>query len=163
MVHDKDQRVKEQVIRHGYGVDILINDKDPYIRTRIFENGYCLDKAVFSENRLDRSYAAKAGYGLDILINDKEPFVREEVAARGYGIDKLINDRDKGVKITAQKYLYTQGLTLQQWIDLQNPTPEKAPVDPKVENILRAVSTNPAVQQDMAKIRTNLNEPEPER
>ena len=83
LVNDENWRVRIEVAKQGYGLDILVNDKDCDVRLEIAIQGYCLDK----------------------LVNDKDEDVRYEVAKHGYGLDILVNDEDIDVRLEASRQL----------------------------------------------------------
>ena len=107
---EKDKMIKNNIwgdwgdrlemVKEGYGLNVLINDEVYYVREAV----------------------AKQGYGLDILIEDKDWRVRAAVAEQGYGLDILINDENWRVRKVVEYYLTTHNLTLEQWKFNQNPS-----------------------------------------
>lgn len=79
LVHSKYLFERAEAVKHGYGLDVLINDPEPCIRLLIAEQGYGLDILVHDTNPLVRLAVAEQGYGLDILVNDENWAVCDEV------------------------------------------------------------------------------------
>ena len=115
LINDENKWVRATVARQGCGLNILINDEHWYVRAAIAEQGYYLNILINDKNWRVRTAVAEQGYGLDILINDEDCDVRTAIAKQGYGLDVLINDEDWKVREAVKNYLTSHNLTLEQW------------------------------------------------
>ena len=104
---------KTQVVKAGYGLDVLVHDDDYHVRCAVAKQGYGFDILVNDDSSWVRGAVAHQGYGLDKLVNDKQKFVRATVAYKGYGLDKLINDEDWEVR----EAVVEQGYRLDKFIN----------------------------------------------
>ena len=50
LVHSKYLFERAEAVKHGYGLDVLINDPEPCIRLLIAEQGYGLDVLVHDDD-----------------------------------------------------------------------------------------------------------------
>ena len=105
-LYSDDNKKREEVVRHGYRLDILVNDESADVRMAVARQGYSLDILVNDESRWVREAVAEQGYGLDVLINDKDWHVRLLVAEQGYGLDVLINDKISSVRAAVARQGY---------------------------------------------------------
>lgn len=79
-------------------LDKLLVSKDARVRAELAKQGYKLDVLVNDTSNIVRREVAKQGYGLDVLVKDESYDVREEVARKGYGLELLVNDEKWNVR-----------------------------------------------------------------
>ena len=101
LVHDYDSKVREEVAKQGYGLDILIND--------IYSNVHEAVENYLEDHNYKSVFDWAKDNGIDIIdewLNSDDWRKRDQVAKAGYGLDVLVHDKYSDVREAVAKQGY---------------------------------------------------------
>ena len=109
LVYDFDDELAKKISLEVQAEDedweLLATNPEWRVRAEVARKGYCLDVLINDEDYNVRAGVARQRYGLEILVNDENYNVRAEVARQSFGLEILVNDEDYDVRCIATKQI----------------------------------------------------------